>query len=64
MSFSSLPLSGNLKGKWEKGENSDPPLLQGQQLRDYLFSVTDGEREKSILLAACVGLSFSDICGQ
>ena len=29
-----------------------------------LFSVTNGEREKMILLAACVGLSFPDICGQ
>ena len=36
---------------WGKGENSDPPLLQAQQVRDYLFGVTNGEREKRVSLA-------------
>ena len=45
------------------GRNSDPPLLQVQQVRDN-FSVHkwgDGER---LLLAACVGLSFPDIAAK
>ena len=52
------------KGKWGKEENSDSPLLQAQQVRDYLFGVTNGERAKRLLLAACVGLSFPNIFGQ
>ena len=46
---------------WEKEETSDPHLLQAQQVRNYLLSVTKGEREKKVLLAVCAGLAFPDI---
>ena len=42
--------------KWGKGENSDSPLLQAQHVRDYLYGVSNGERKKRLLLAACAGL--------
>ena len=51
-----------LYGKREK--NSDPPLLQAQQVRDYLFDETNGEGEKRLLFAPCAGLSFPDIYGH
>ena len=35
--------------------------MQAQQVRDYLFGVTNGERVSRLLLAACVGLSFPNI---
>ena len=35
-----------------------------QQLRDYLFAVTNGKREKRLTLAAGAGPSFSGIYGQ
>ena len=47
-----------------KGENSGPSLLQAQLVRDNLFGLTDGEKEKRLLLAQCAGLSFLDIYGQ
>ena len=40
---------------WEKEETSDPPLLQAQQVRNYLLSVTKGEREN--WLVGCFGLN-------
>ena len=43
---------------WAKGEKSDLHLLQVQQALDYLFSVTNGEREKKVSLEASAGLSF------
>ena len=42
---------------WAKGENSDPPLLQAQQVRYYLFGETNEERERRVLLAVCAGIS-------
>ena len=41
-----------------------PSHLQAQQWRDYVFGVTNGERAKRLLLAACAGQSFPSICGQ
>ena len=43
-----------------KGEKGNPPLLQAQQVRDYLFGVTNWEKEQRVSLAANVGLSFPD----
>ena len=59
-------LKGELKDEvvWAKGENSDPLLLQAQQVRNYLFIVKMGKGRKRLLLAACVGLSFPDIRDQ
>ena len=34
-----------------KGKNSDPLLLQAQQVRNYIFGVINGEREKWVLTA-------------
>ena len=43
-----------------EGRNSDPPLLQAQQVRDN-FSVHKWGNGELLLLAACVGLSIPDI---
>ena len=48
----------------EKGENSVPTLPQAQQVRDFLFGLTNGEGAKRLLLAPCAGLSFPDSYGQ
>ena len=40
--------------------DTDPPLLQVQQVRDNFFVHKWGNGER-LLLAACVGLSFSPI---
>ena len=42
------------------GRNSDPPLLQAQQVRDN-FSVHKWGNGERLLLAARVGLSFPDM---
>ena len=45
------------------GRNSDPRLLQAQQVRDN-FSVHKWGNGERLLLAACVGLSLPDIAAK
>ena len=49
-------------GKKKKRVNR--PLLQAKQVWDYLFGVTNEEREKSFSLAASAGLSIPGIYDQ
>ena len=49
---------------WGKCEKSELHLLQSQQVLDYLFGVTNGEREKKYRLQKVLGYLFPVFYGQ